>query len=504
MPHLRQFSYFMPLPTPGILNTIRVLCGTVCGSLLLNSSALADVLDERIARVEHGLRLPLVIKGVSTPGMELSARMQHWKVPGLSIALVNDGKLEWVRAYGVLAAGDTQPLRVDTPLQAASISKLAVAAALLHQVQQGALDLDADLRPRLKDLQLGTEIVEPLTIRHLLSHTAGAGGAGLSGYSAGQTVPVLSLALRGQPPANSPPLQLKGKPGATYRYSSSAYGLLQWVVAGDSSDDFEKLMQGHLLNPLRMTHSSFRQPESPAKVARGHDLSGLPLKSGWHVYPELAAAGLWSTPADLAQLILEIQKAAAGQTNKLFSAPIAKQMLTPVLGGYGLGVELGQTSGQAHFSHSGSNAGYKSQLFAYRDSGRGVVIMTNGDYGTPLIEEVLRSVAAEYGWVDYRQIEKTRVAVSPERLARYAGEYLVSGITLTVTHEHGRLFISGPPIGPERQELFAEVQDRFFMLNKDAALRFILNPADADAPVKEVIFRDGRERPGMRKEAKAP
>ncbi|WP_028104208.1 serine hydrolase [Pseudoduganella violaceinigra] len=170
-------------------------------------------------------------------------------------------------------------------------------------------------------------------------------------------------------------------------------------------------------------------------------------------------------------------------------------MTTPVLGGYGLGMELDHDGPQAVFGHSGSNLGYKAMLFAYAEAGKGAVIMTNGDYGGMLIDEILRAIAAEYGWPDYRQREKAAVAY-PAHLERYAGDYSVGGLPLHVTAQDGKLFVEAAPLGPQKLELIPESEERFFMREKDSTLTFVLHGA---APVAEISFFDfGRARPGQR------
>jgi hypothetical protein len=170
-------------------------------------------------------------------------------------------------------------------------------------------------------------------------------------------------------------------------------------------------------------------------------------------------------------------------------------MMTPVANGYGLGVELDQEGPAPTFAHSGSNLGYKAMLFGYVASGKGAVVMTNGDYGGMLIDEILRAIAAEYDWPDYRP--RVRQAASyPPQLERYVGEYSIGGLPLVITSENGKLFAESAPLGPQRLELIPEGDGRFFMREKESTITFMLRGSE---PVVDISFFDfGRTRPGKR------
>jgi CubicO group peptidase (beta-lactamase class C family) len=453
--------------------------------------------SERIARIERGLRGPVGVHGAPAHTMDLAERMRFWRIPAVSIVVVNDGRIEWARGYGVTEAGGHHAVTPDTRFQAASISKLVTAAGALALAERGKVDLDQDVNQLLRAWKLPASPAlqqAPVTLRRLLSHTAGATVEGLDGYAAGAPLPTLLEVLDGRPPANSPPVRIDRVPGSGYRYSGGGYTLVQLLLAERNAASFAETIDALVLKPAGMTHSSFAAPPLEGTAA-AHDLQGKPVPGRWHTYPELAAAGLWSTPSDLARLMLALQRSAAGQPASLLSAASARQMMTPVASGYGLGMELEHDGPEPIFAHSGSNLGYKSMLFAYTGTGKGAVVMTNGDYGSMLIDEILRAIVAEYNWPDYRQKVKAAVAY-PAQLDRYAGEYSVGGLPLRVTAEGGKLFIAAAPLGPQKLELIPESEHRFFVREKDSTLSFVPNGA---APVMEISFLDfGRARSGKR------
>ena len=453
--------------------------------------------DKHIQRIEHGLRLPIAVQGAQEHGMDLTERMRMWHVPGVSIAVFNDGKIEWARGYGVTEAGGKQPVTPSTRFQAASISKMATATAALALAERGKVDLDRDVNQLLGAWKIppSPQLQEaPVTLRRLLSHTAGIPGDNLDGYASGSPVPSLLDVLDGRAPANSAPVRVSHVPGSGYRYTGGGYAVIQLLLAERNGASFPATVDSLVLRRTGMNHSSFNAP-SASEAAIGHDLEGKPVPGGWHVYPELAAAGLWSTPTDVAKLMLALRRSAAGQPNGVLSAASVRQMMTPVQGGYGLGLELDHEGPAPTFAHSGSNLGYKAMAFAYAGSGQGAVVMANGDYGGPLIDEILRAIAAEYGWPDYRQHVKP-AAPYPAHLERYAGEYSVGGLPLVITTEGGKLFAEARPLGPQKVELVPESEQRFFMREKESTLTFVPN---GDEPVAEISFFDfGRARPGKR------
>ncbi|MEK7406270.1 MAG: serine hydrolase [Acidobacteriota bacterium] len=417
--------------------------------------------EEKIRRVEHGLIRAVVIKGHPVQKLALAERLKEHKVPGVSIAVVNGGKVEWARGYGLASVEEPKPVNADTLFQAASISKPVAAMVALRLVELGKLSLGGDVNLKLRSWKVPQNEFtskEKVTLRRLLSHTAGLTVHGFPGYAAGAAVPTLRQVLDGAKPANTGPIRPDILPGSQHRYSGGGYEVMQQLVEDATGMPFAEIARELVLGPLGMKRSTYDQP-LPTRFmdasAAGHRASGAVIQGKWHTYPEMAAAGLWTTPSDLARVILEIQK-----PGKVLKAETVNEMLTAVLNNYGLGFGLGGKDGARSFSHGGANAGFRCMLFAYRDSGSGAVVMTNGDRGGALASEVLRSIAAEYGWPDYRPQEKTLAKVSAKVLGLYAGKYQLPGMLVTVTVENGRLYANAG--SRERVELLPESETSFF------------------------------------------
>lgn len=365
------------------------------------TAAAADA-DARIQRVEHGLLPGAAASGQPVPKWSIAERLRFYNVPGVSIAVVNDGKIEWARGFGVRAK-DGGPVDAETLFQAASLSKHVAALVALHLVDQGALALDEDVNLKLRSWKVPENKftkTQKVTLRRLLNHSGGFTVHGFAGYAAGAPVPSLVALLDGVKPANNAAIRVDVVPGTTWRYSGGGYAVMQQLVLDVAGRPFADLAGEFVFSPLHMAHSTFEQPlpeRLAANAATGHRGDGAPIPGRWHTYPELCAAGLWTTPSDLARVVIELQTG-----GHVLKPATQRAMLTKVLGDYGLGLDLGEKEGHKSFSHGGANEGFRCFVFGYFDSGRGAVVMTNGDRGADLANEILRSISAEYGWVDFR------------------------------------------------------------------------------------------------------
>jgi CubicO group peptidase (beta-lactamase class C family) len=254
---------------------------------------------------------------------------------------------------------------------------------------------------------------------------------------------------------------------------------------------FPDFMQQTVLAPLGMTHSTYEQP-LPKRLrkaaASGHRSSGRPVQGKWHVYPEMAAAGLWTTPSDLARFAIELQLAAAGRSSKIISQPLVIEMLTPQRGGpVGLGLFLRGSGGGIRFGHSGANEGFRSEFVAFVHRGQGAVVMTNSDTGGGLLSEVINSIAAVYGWPDYASDPKPLAQMDPKMYDRYVGEYEVSPNQIfSVTREGDHLFIQTPDHA--KAPVFLESETDFFLTMADERIGFLV---DGQGGVTGLVLRRG-------------
>jgi len=368
------------------------------------SAGAPSTTEDRIRQVQ-GLVPPVLVNGEPPKLQPLAARMAELKVPGVSVAVIHEGRIEWARGFGVTQTGGS-PVTEKTLFQAASISKPVFALAVLHQVDAGKLDLDTNVNGYLKSWKLPENDLtrqKPVTLRETLTHSAGLSVHGFPGYAADGKLPDITQILDGSPPANTAPIRVDLLPGSQWRYSGGGYSVVQQLMIDVTGTPFPELMQGVVLGKLEMKDSAFSQPlrkDLEDIAATGHDAAGELIKGRWHTFPEMAAAGLWTTPSDLARFAVEVQQSFRGKSGKILSAEMTRQMLSRQLGGYGMGLWLGGKEQVTNFSHAGANEGFTCVMFASLDTGQGAVVMTNGDRGSGLFNEILRAIAHEYGWHD--------------------------------------------------------------------------------------------------------
>lgn len=343
--------------------------------------------EERIQRIEQ----------------VVTAGMQSYNVPGVSIAVIEGNQVEWARGYGVKEVGKPDPVTPETMFQAGSISKPVAALVALRFVQDGQLRLDEDVNAKLlswhvPENELTSE--HKVTLRGLLSHSAGLSVHGFPGYAADVEVPTVVQVLDGVKPANTEAVRVVLVPGTEWRYSGGGYTILQQLLVDVSRKPFAELMRQMVFSPLGLSHSTYEQPlpvSFAGMAATAHD-DGQPIGGRWHTYPEMAAAGLWTTPTDLARIAIEIQRALTGRSDKILSAATARQMVTRQIEDWGLGLRVEGNGTAAHFSHGGIDEGFEAYWVAYESTGQGAVVMTNGSGGLDLATEIVRTIASEYRW----------------------------------------------------------------------------------------------------------
>ncbi len=421
--------------------------------------------DSVIRQVESGLTRRVHVTGQPVEKWTIEQRLQHYHVPGVSVAVLVDGKLSWAKGYGAASKEDGVPVTPDTLFQAASISKPVSAIIALRLVELGKLSLDEDVNLKLRSWKVPDSPAmagEHVTLRRILSHTAGLTVHGFAGYAQGEARPTLPQLLNGVKPANSDPVRVDIKPGTQWRYAGGGYEVMQQLIEDVTGKPYAEVAHDLVLQPLEMTHSTYEQPlPEPlrAKAATAYDESGKPIAGKWHIYPEQAAAGLWTTPSDLCKVILEMQ-----QPGRVLKPATVDLMLTPVMNEYGLGFGISKKNGQVSFSHGGANEGFRCQLFAYRQGGRGAVVMTNGDAGGAVADEILTSIAATYGWPAFAPIQKTAIQVPADKLASLAGVYRATSgpqdFEIKVTVSGDKLYIQPPHGGPV--QVLPESGNKFF------------------------------------------
>lgn len=441
-----------------------------------NAPLTSPEIEQRIQRVTSGLIGGVVIKGDEHATRMLADRMKEVNVPGVSIAVIHDGKIEWARGFGVSSIGGS-PVTAETMFQAGSISKPLAAMAALHLAQQGKLSLDVDVNMLMSSWKLPSDPVavgKPVTLRELLTHTAGITVHGFPGYASTAPVPTLVQVLNGEKPANTPAIRSETAPGAKWNYSGGGYTIMQQTLIDVTKEPFPELLHDTVLVPIGMTHSTYEQPlskEFQSFAATPYHGDGKPVEGGAHTYPEMAAAGLWTTPTDLARYAIEVENSLEGRANHVLSVEMTRQMLTPGMGKWGLGLQIGGADSNPFFSHGGANEGFMNIFVAYEKTGEGAVVMTNADAGGILADEIMHSIAAEYAWPDWHPAVRASVQVDPKVLAQYAGTYsLAPNFDLAITVENNQLMAQAT--GQGKAPIFAESETKFFPTVVDAEIEF--------------------------------
>ncbi|MDE2849632.1 MAG: serine hydrolase [Acidobacteriota bacterium] len=384
-------------------------------------SAAADAPAELIA----GIEAPREPGSSDDAGRSLAELLETHGISALSVAVVEDYRLHWARAYGVADESTGAPADTETLFQAASISKPVSAMAVLRAVQDGLFDLDDDINSILRSWQLRDDaklLAEtPVTPRMLLSMTAGTTVSGFPGYKPDAELPTVPEVLGRkdeETPANTDPVVVGWQPGTRYEYSGGGSTILQLALSDAMAKPFDQILQETVLDPLGMTRSCFCQPLPAAlhgNAARaggsttGSAAKGRKPRAPWHVYPELYAAGLWTTPTDLAKFLIEVQLSLEGRSNRILTPESTRKMVTPGgVGHYALGFTTGAETphrpappGEADrfFGHTGGNWGFRGNFVGSLEGGNGYVILATGSVANPVIfVELPTRIRAAYGW----------------------------------------------------------------------------------------------------------
>jgi CubicO group peptidase (beta-lactamase class C family) len=449
-----------------ILSTLLVCALAACA----NPQPTAD---GRIAAVIDSLRPPIAVQGEPQRRWTLAERMRHYHVPGVSIALIDSGRIAWAKGFGLKTLGGTDSVTPTTLFQAGSVSKPTFALGVMKLVQDGTLDLDQDVNDKLTSWHVPNNrftVHDKVTLRRILSHSAGLTVHGFPGYEAGSPVPTVPQVLDGLPPANTAPVRVDTFPGAISRYSGGGTTIAMLLVTDVTKEPFPQFMQTTVLGPAGMSHSTYEQPLPVSRAgdaASGYDQAGAAITGKYHTYPEMSAAGLWTTPSDLATLAIVLQHTYAGQTSAIMNQATFKQMLTIQKPPFGIGYIVQGSGPTLEFSHNGDDAGFVTSFIAFTERGQGVVIMTNGENGA-LLDEIVPAVAAAYGWPSHQQVVRSAVPVRAQVLGSLTGTYRLDipggpPIMLTIMTDGKRLSLVQPGQGTaDTTQLFAESDSTFF------------------------------------------
>lgn len=456
--------------------------------------------DSRIAQVTNSLLKEQEAHKENPTLTTLAESMARNNTPGVSVAVINNGEIEWAQGYGF--RDSNKPVDTETLFQAASISKPVAALTALLLVEQGKLKLDSDVNEFLTSWKVPPvgDWQPQITLRQLLSHSAGTTVSGFLGYNHSEKIPTLLQILDGLMPANSDPIRVDTLPGIRSRYSGGGTSIVQQMIVDVTGKPFEVAAHELVLEPLKMTRSMYLQPlpaEFRDNVATAHYYTGQTIDGCWFTMPELAAAGLWTTPSDIARFAMAVQRGYHGK-DELVSQQIARWMLSPPISlqsdnqipyAFSLGVFMKGEGEEVYFGHSGGNVGFRCHFMIYAESGKGAAIMTNADSGMTVVDELERGMAKIYAWPGY--LPKMPTFDSTPVSEEFSGQYqLDSRLAINLTSKNGTLTLQvegQPPLNLHRH-----TDDEFSLSPLNTSIAFKRD--DAGKIIGFTLKQNGSER----------
>lgn len=450
--------------------------------------------EPSLAKLTENLR-PRVSVGREPSRYQLEDRMERFGVAGVAIAVLKDGAVLHSGGFGVLQAGGGEPVNADTLFSVGSVSKVATATLLMKMQAEGLIDMDTDIRQYLKSWDM-PDSDTPITLRMILSHTAGFNIHGFGDFPPGADLPTVYDTLNGTPPATHSAVRFVDAPGTRYRYSGGGYTVAQLVATDVAGKDFPTLADEVLFTPLGMERSSFLNPlpASFTNVAKAHNRSGEPvaLPRGYEAMPEMAASGLWTSANELAAMVAALIE--SYRTNEGYlPQPETADMMTKVSPSeHGMGPRL-EGSGMARmFHHGGANNSYRAWIEGHLVTGNGLVVLTNGTNGDDLFIEIRNAAADVYGWNLNQPVSLAPVPSTERMLASFEGTYEPSGNYPLAHRENmiGWIYDRALNISFDDGKLYAGIEgsENRLELIPSAPNRFVMAGFDQRVGVAEVVF----------------
>ena len=449
-------------------------------SLVINSFAQKnDQILLEINSIENSLIKNIQIKGDSIQKFNILERMGFYKVPGVSIAIVENGEIKWAKGYGYANTETGTKVNASTLFQAGSISKPLAALSALKLFENDSLDLNKDVNYYLKKWQIPenkfTE-TEKVTLEKLLTHTAGMTVHGFPGYQQTDKFPEIIDVLNGN--GNTGKIVVDTIPGSIWRYSGGGYTVMEKVVEDVSGLSLDDYMSKNILLPIGMKNSTYQQPiakEFQNNISAAYDGNGELIKGLWNNYPEQAAAGLWTTPSDLAMYCMEIQDIVQGKKNGVLTKETVDKMLTKHKNDWGLGPSLQNEKESLIFGHGGKNAGFTNDMTAYVYQGNAIIVMTNADNGSKLISEIKNAISNYYNWSISQPKTIEIIELSDTTLKQYVGKYELTeqSLILKVQFKDNQLFLTNTPIG--NLNLSPMTNTKFLDLESGTVIEFLVD-----------------------------
>lgn len=460
----------MQIRTPLIALSLLVLFAGGTSAMAQSNATPEHDHASLIERFETGLRPRYGTSNEDSPVWSIEERMAFHKVPALSIAVAIDGQLQWARAYGEIVQGSNRDVNTKTLFQAASLSKPVASVAALDLVAREKLALDQPVNEFLTSWQIpSSPFTEqtPVTLRHLLSHRAGTTIHGFRGYRPVEPIPTSIEIVQGMPPANTDAVVVNKLPGEGYRYSGGGFQIVQLLIEDITKEAFPDIVRDAVFEPLSLSRSNYAYPQPDRNAAIGHrGENSTPIDGSGFIYPEFAAAGLWTTPTELVLLGCALSKDRTG-AELLLPRELATQLIPDSADEAGLGFGLNNDGDGVAFVHNGHNPGFSARWVNYADGRASVAVLTNADTGGELIREVLSGLGHIYGWKQDAYVERETIELSPNWVDDIVGQYFFDSTSTTpaatITREYDQLWIEGQLT--TRTRLYPLSSNEFFIAN---------------------------------------
>ncbi len=456
------------------------------------------LIEESISQIENGLTPAFQVADQPKVPFNILERMEYYDVPGVSIAIIRNNEIEWAKSYGTKIKNSTDSVTINTLFQAASLSKPITALIVLKMADEGIISLDSNINKQLSSWQITENEYtrkQPVTPRNLILHTSGLNVSNYPGYEIGKELPWITDILNGKKNSNTDSVVILFEPNTRWSYSGAGYTVLQLLMTEKMNASFPELMQKELFEPLDICNSTFEQEKLSDirdDIAFGYLENGEMVEKGYHLYPEMAAAGLWTTPIDYARIVCEIQKAYHGKSNLILNEETAKIALSKHYYDMGLGFIMRNDSNEIALAFGGGNHGYICDVYSYLHLGSGAVIMTNSDNGYPLVEEIYRSISAEYNW-KYARPDTIR-PISPDTsiINRIKGTYT----GLTSNNKEFLFTISGDnnliiKVDNKKYPIYAVSKTKFIMPEQGWKIEIFKNNYQIDSIKYRIKFNSG-------------
>ena len=403
----------------------------IFSALAAGTCVASQTLDQRVMKFEKGLRPALYLQGTTPPRWTIEERMAHYKIPGMSLAIIENGAVVFAKGYGTKAANEAALVDTKTVFNVASLSKVGTAATILSLVAKDTLTLNVPVNKYLKTWQIAdTSYTKdyPVTLRGIMAHTAGLTVHGFPDINPGERLPTLLNTLNGTAPAQTDAVINDYMPGTRWRYSGGGTTVLELLIEDVSGSTFTAAAKSGVFDKLGMKRTTFQSPlpKSFGNIAKAHDEKGqvTALPRGWQTFPQSAAAGLWSTPTDFATLMISFMDSYQGEKGAFLPQYLAQDMMTEVgISPFGLGPLLDGSGVKRRFSHGGANGSYKAWMEGHLETKSGIVIFTNVVAGYELLVEIRHAIADAFSWPFYQTINIPRLTTAPATLNPLVGNY---------------------------------------------------------------------------------